>query len=59
MAGVSRPAALPFDTHLHEGRFARMRVWEPRDAAALRMLLRQFDVIGAPHTQRCCHAAPL
>lgn len=54
MAGVSRPAALPFDTHLHEGRFDRMRVWEPRDAAALRMLLRQFDVIGAC-PQFLCH----
>ena len=46
MAGVSRPAALPFATHLHEGRFDKMRVWEPRDAAALRMLLEQFDIIA-------------
>jgi hypothetical protein len=47
MAGVSRPAALPFITRLHEGRSDRMAVWDPRDAAALRVLLTQFDLIGA------------
>ena len=46
MAGVSRPAALPFVTRLHEGRSDRMAVWDPRDAAVLRVLLSQFDLIG-------------
>ena len=47
MAGVSRPSALPFTTRLHEGRLDRMAVWDPRDAAALRLLLSQFDLVGA------------
>lgn len=47
MAGVSRPSALPFTTRLHEGRLDRMSVWDPRDAAALRLLLAQFDLVGA------------
>ncbi len=46
MAGVSRPAVLPFATQLHEGRFDKMRVWDPRDAAALRLQLSKFDIIG-------------
>ena len=49
MAGVSRPSALPFTTRLHEGRLDRMAVWDPRDAAALRLLMSQFDLVGA-----CC-----
>lgn len=46
MAGVSRPAALPFATQMHEGRFDRLSLWDPRDAAALRLLLAAFDVIA-------------
>lgn len=48
MAGVSRPAALPLVTRLHVGRADRMAVWDPRDAAALRLMLSQFDLVGAP-----------
>ena len=53
MAGVSRPSALPFTTRLHEGRLDRMTVWDPRDAAALRLLLSQFDLVGV---SVCCSA---
>ncbi len=59
MAGVSRPAALPFATRVHEGRSDRMAVWDPRDAAALRLLLSQFDVVGELRCALCSSAAGL
>lgn len=57
MAGVARASALPLVTRLHEGRSDRMAVWDPRDAAALRVLLSQFDLVGAALGAALCPPA--